>query len=283
VAPAALWLIGGALAFMASSTMALMAGFLVLGLAIDDINGYLKGNESLTGDFIKFIKENIPYFTILGAAILGVAGYFTVMAAAAVVAWLAVAWPILLVIAAIAAVAAAVLTVEAYWGEMVAFFAGIWNSIVASASMAIEAVVNSFHQLKDWLTSIGSFIKQIWTAVWDEITASLLAKIDIMKGYWNNLKALFGAPIKAAIEAVSPAIAQARSNIVPFATGTQVQGGVGLNSFAPRQGRAQATNITVNQTLPPGTTAQTAEAAKSATIQALQPMDKLARQAGQAQ
>ena len=272
--PLAANLLAGALAFMVSPLGLVIAGLVLLGIAIEDIYQWMTGGDSVIGDWLgKWedvrvkIEENIfivnAMIGVVGLLAAAVVTHFTVMMVMAAKLRAVMMWAWLG--AQIQAVAASV--------SMVAAGAAMAASILVASlpfilmAAAIGLVIGAIYLLwSNWekiMTWIGDISSKIWTSVSD----GFLGMVDKIKGYWNAFKSFFGMDVSTKITASTAAGA------------ASAPGGV------PRGAPGGVTNVTVNQTLPPGTPAETAAAAKAATRQALNDnsMDRLARQAAQAQ
>ena len=103
--------------------------------------------------------------------------------------------------------------------------------------------------------------------MWESITEGFFSMIDSLKQAWTDFKSFFTGGVNANVTAST--VAGAASSA----------GGTGYS--APIGGQ----NVTINQTLPPGSTPEVAAAAKGATMDAMKATDngQLARQMGQAQ
>jgi tape measure domain-containing protein len=124
--------------------------------------------------------------------------------------------------------------------------------------LALLAAVTAFFIYWPEILSAASWALDWLSKQIDKAAASL-------GEYWDSLKSLFGFSSDVNVNATTVAGAAASPNGVPTANGGST-----------------TNNVTVNQTLPPGTPADTAAAAKAATQQAITPsLDKIARQSGQ--
>lgn len=133
-------------------------------------------------------------------------------------------------------------------------------AIIAAVAAIIAAI---FFLLDNWKT-VFSLLYNIATFNFAGIAKDALALVEKIKGYWSSVKGFFGFNATAPT-AVSPAA---------VAGAASAPGGVPLAS------NGNTTSISISQELPPGTPQQTADAARAATMQALDP---IARQMGQLQ
>lgn len=122
--------------------------------------------------------------------------------------------------------------------------------------LAIMALYGAFLYFKD---EVFKFMSELW----DSITAGFFAMIDSITAAWGKFKSFFTSGVNANVSATT--VAGAASSA----------GGTGAVA-----GNNQ--NVTINQTLPPGTAPETAAAAKGATEQAAYAMsdNRAARQMG---
>lgn len=226
----------------------LLAGLLLVGLTIEDVYQYMNGGVSVTAKFIDWLKEGS-----FGASIL--VSVVTVLTAAFV------SWGIATTAAFVkAGIAAAVFFTNAAIGLLTAL--APFLLIIA----AIVAVVAAIYYLWTNWKQIFNFISDIALKTWTGITGGFYEMVNKLKSYWNDFKSLFSIGVSTSITA---------GKVAGAASSPSGVGGFSGNN---------PLNVTVNQTLPPGTTAETKEAAKNATIQALQwDNSAVARQMGQAQ
>lgn len=153
--------------------------------------------------------------------------------------------------------------VAAFGSMAIAVIAATWPILLLVA--AIGAAMYALFLLWDNWQTIWQGMKDIAAKVWESLVSGFTYAIDAIKDKWNSFKSLFGMGVSTTISASTAAGAASAPSGVPTGGG--------------------ATNIEINQTLPPGTSEQTAKAAKEATQQAMgaMPMDKIARQMGQVQ
>lgn len=252
----------------------IVAGLILLGLVLEDVYQYFTGGESIIGDWITEINNGNEAMKALGAVVIGILAGITLRllatAATSVIVWAinaasAVAsWGI----AAAASVTATVTMVAGFvkiaamalWtGARIAMAWLIGLGPIGLIIAAVIAVIAIFIYFKD------EIIKWVGEA-WDSITAGFFAMIDKIKKAWSNFKSFFSSGVNANVSATT--VAGAASSA----------GGTG---GAPLGGQV----VNINQTLPPGSTPETAAAAKGATMDAMKATDngQLARQMGQAQ
>lgn len=231
LAPLTANLLLGAITTLASPIGLLIGGLILVGIAIDDIMTYLRGGESITGDFIKWLKEGS-----LGAGLL--VGALTLLTAALT------AWGVTSVIAFTKAGLAAL-----------AFGANVLIGMLPVIALpalivaGIVAVVAAIYMLWANWSDIWGWIKNIASETWKSVTDGFFSMVNKLKGYWNDFKSFFGLGASTTITAGKVAGAASSASGVAGA-------GTGANM-----------NVTVNQELPAGTTKETADAAKNASMQ----------------
>lgn len=163
-------------------------------------------------------------------------------------------------------------------------------AIIAAVTAVIAAI---FFLLDNWKT-VFSLLYNIATFNFDGIAKDFMALVDKMKGYWNSVKGFFGFEVtKDSMDKVDMSLNEKqRSRIGALTAGTAfaptsitpatVAGAAASPAGVPVAGIGNTTTLTVNQTLPPGSPQQTAEAAKAATMQVFD-SGAIARQLGQLQ
>ena len=231
LAPLTANLLLGAITTLASPIGLLIGGLILVGLAIDDIMTYLRGGESVTGDFIKWLKEGS-----LGAGLL--VGALTLLTAAFT------AWGVTSVIAFTkAGIAALVFGANVLIGMLPVI------ALPALIIAGIVAVVAAIYMLWTNWDKVWGFISKIASETWKSVTDGFFSMVNKLKGYWNDFKSFFGLGASTTITAGKVAGAASSASGVAGA-------GTGANM-----------NVTVNQELPAGTTKETADAAKNASMQ----------------
>ena len=231
LAPLTANLLLGAITTLASPIGLLIGGLVLVGLAIDDIMTYLRGGESVTGDFIKWLKEGS-----LGAGLL--VGALTLLTAAFT------AWGVTSVIAFTkAGLAALVFGANVLIGMLPVI------ALPAIIIAGILAVVAAIYMLWANWDKVWGFISKIASETWKSVTDGFFSMVNKLKGYWNDFKSFFGLGASTTI------------------TAGKVAGAASSASGVAGTGTGANMNVTVNQELPPGTTKETADAAKNASLQ----------------
>ena len=289
----------GAIAFLLSPIGLLITGLLALMLVGEDLYQWMNGGNSVIGKFIEgftlfdSIKENffilkdavmnafdsrvltkfigvvtalasylmkvIPFKQILIGIGLMVNGIITVLTG------------IINIIAGVFKVVVGILT-----GDWAMFYEGIkqvFSGLIDFVLGIIEFVFGAFRQS---LVFLGTLFRIMFDTMKTFIVDTIFGGIvDAAKRGWEFLKSLFGIGVSANVNANTPAVTPAVA-----AGAASSAGGV----QAPAN-NAPTANVNVYQTLPPGTTAETAAAASDATTNAIRAagLESLARQMGQTQ
>lgn len=269
--PLAAKLLVGALAFMVSPLGLVIAGLVLLGLVIEDIYQWMTGGKSVIG---RWLGEFESFANALNTGILGKVWAFVV-------------------------------SVGDFFKELIPF-GFIWQGIKLIFGGLLDAVVGILSIIGGLFKILFGILTGDFELVWEGLKNIFFGLGDIIKGV---AKILAGAFMEA-IAIIGVSVYTLFASVGKFIYNT-IFGGIskaikaGLSffgfDFAPKQitpataagasspgGVPRAggvTNVTVNQTLPPGTSAETAEWSKRATKQALNDnaMERLARQTGQAQ
>jgi tape measure domain-containing protein len=289
----------GAIAFLLSPMGLLLASLLLLGLAIEDFYQWMTGGKSVFqewfGNFDDAKKKLDEYSGWIQAVKIAVvsavgvmvanwiwaAGIAIVSAGQAFGAWIAglVRFGIAMAVNLLA-VGAWVVGILAQTAILVAGWIASFVSMALAAApvilpilaiiAAIALVVSGIYYLyKNW-NKVWTGIKDIASNVWDGISGGFSAMVNKLKVYWNSFKSFFGMKVDTTIGATGTA---------PVVTPT-VAAGAAVSAGGVAGGNS---SVVINQTLPPGSPAETAEAARVATQQALDDaaISRLSRQMGQ--
>lgn len=303
LAPLAVKLFAGALATLVSPIGLLIAGLALVGIAIDDFYGWMNGADSVFGDWFgnfdeakkkldefKFWIDSVKILVVYAVGIM--VSQWIYSAAMAAISFAATAAAGATSYALLTAQFLSNLAANALWvAGIVANMAKVvvvW--VVAFAKMfiaalpvilpmlaiiaAITAIIAVIYLLLDNWKLIFKTIKDIATGNWDAVADDFGKMVDRLKGYWNSFKSFFGMKVSTEIGAAGGA------SVTP----SMAAGAASAANGVPVAQRAPV-SVVVNQTLPPGTPAETASAAQSAVTQAFNsiPQDRLARQLGQIQ
>lgn len=308
LAPALFKLAAGAIAFLLSPLGLLLGTLVLAGLAIEDFYQWMNGGKSIFqqwfGSFDQARTKLAEYSGWITAAKISVVSAVGVMALnwiwAAGVAVVAAATTAGAWLAALGRFSAALLfntlLVSGWAANLLIVMGGVvvgWISSFVSMAIAaapvllpilaitagVAAIIAAVFLLLDNWKLIFKTIKDIATGNWSEIANDFGAMVDRLKSYWNSFKSFFGVGVSTTIGASAMPAAPAAPAISPatVAGAASPSGGI----VAPSTGNSVV--IKIDQTLPPGTTAETAQAARDAVNQAWNslPVDRLARQMGQ--
>jgi tape measure domain-containing protein len=295
----------GAIAFFLTPAGLMFGALIALGLALEDFYNWMNGGKSIFGrwfgnfdEAMKKLEQYSGWITAVKIAVASAVGVMvanwlwaasvaTIAAGRAAIAWVTSMAQFAVALAANAvAVGTWVATLLTSLGTMAAGWIASFVSMTIAAApviLTIAAIVAAvagiiaviYFFLDNWKL-VFSLLKNIATLNFSGIADDFSAMVDKLKGYWNSFKSFFGMGVSTTVganvtkpNAVSPAtVAGAASspNGVPVTN----------TNNAPM-------TFTVNQTLPPGTPQETADAAKGAIEKAFQtmPMDRLQRQIGQ--
>ncbi|MDR0512952.1 MAG: phage tail tape measure protein, partial [Treponema sp.] len=207
--------IGGAVSKIAAVTGMAAKGILDMGSTALNTAAQmttLAANISNAGGIVKMFKAGAGLlgasFKMLTAPIKGVAvgfvgvgksalaslpgiGLYTKSMWASVPATLAATWPILAIVAGVAALAAGVFLLVRNWGAVSGFFTGLWERIRGAFSAGVEWIRNLIFGASDWmLAAVAIFLPIIG------IPALIIRHWEGIRSFFANL---WNAP-KAAIE-----------------------------------------------------------------------------------
>lgn len=290
----------GAIAFLLSPMGLLLASLLLIGLAIEDFYQWMTGGQSVFqqwfGNFDEAMKKLREYEGVIifvrDAVVVTVgvmalnwtwaAGVAVASAARAFGAWIAglarfgiaMAVNLLAVGAWVAGILAQTAILVAGWVasfiSMALAAAPVVLPILAIIAAIGLVIAGIYYLYKNW-DKVWGGIKDIASGVWDSVAGGFNAMVNKLKGYWNSFKSFIGMKVDTTIGA---------SSGVPVVTPT-VAAGAAVSAGGVAGGNS---SVVINQTLPPGTTAETAQAAKDATQRAVDSafdVGRLSRQMGQ--
>jgi len=226
--------VGGVLSKIAAGTGMLAKGILDVGSGAMNTAAQmttLAANISNAGGIAKLFHSGIGLagsglkilatpLRVAGSGILGmgksiigalpaIGGYISSMWAS-VPATIAATWPILAIIAGVAALAAGVYLLIKNWDSVAGFFSGLWEKVKGAFSAAWDWIKNLLFGTSDWiLGAVAIFmpfvgipaliikhwdaIKQFFVNLWDDPKATIMGFIDWIGG---KVEA-FVAPFKA--------------------------------------------------------------------------------------
>lgn len=159
--------------------------------------------------------------------------------------------------------------IKQIFGGLGDVFAGIWDVLKGLAEQYLLALQGFFRIAFDAVKSIivdSIYGGMVWAA----------------KKGWAFIKSLFGLGLSPDIDFSSPSVKPMQSAI-PSVSSATLAGAAAAPNGVPTAAGNSSVVIKIDQTLPPGTSAETAQAARDSVNQAFNalPMDRLARQMGQ--
>lgn len=207
VLPALVKLGIGLVASILSPAGAIVAGLLLLGVFLEDVYTWIKGGDSVMGswlgtwdEFLETLKEHENYYkawaSVIGGILVGIGIKFAVMAGTAVASMASI----------VASTLAGVASMAAGWiasfGSMaIATIAATWPILLYIAAIAAVAAA-AYLLLENWDEIMG-FIKQIATDAWNWITDGFNSMIGKLKDGWNSFKSFFGMGAETTINATT--------------------------------------------------------------------------------
>lgn len=179
-----------------------------------------------------FIQKNISWILPLAAAfgVLAVAWNIASVAATlfSVSMWAAL-WPVLLVIAAIAALVAIGVLIVKNWDTIKAAASAVWQAMQVAWDAILSVVKAAFDWIAtNWPTLLAILTGPIGIAVllitrnWDTIRDAVAAVISWIANHWQTLLVILTGPIGAAVAAIVRSwdtIKQAAASLYDFVTG----------------------------------------------------------------
>lgn len=270
----------GSISLLLSPIGLLVVGIAAIGLALEDVYQYMTGGTSITGelaDGIKGLTEKYKVATVLIAAFAGVvATAGAVWAASMVASGAAFVW--LMGTATAGIIGFAITWVISFAQMAIATIAAFWPLLALIAGIAL--VVAAITYLSNHWTEIMDGIKLVASDLWHFVEDGFGDMIKSLKDDWNTFKSFFGMGVSANVSANMTSSSNA-ANVTPSTAAASASPSFAATNKAPT-GMSQNI-ITINQTLPPGTTQETAAAAKSATSSSAgEAFNAMARKAGQA-
>jgi hypothetical protein len=160
---------------------------------------------------------------------------------------------------------------------------------------AVTAIIAVIYVLLDNWKNVFDIIAGIATGNWDRIAKGFYGMVEKLKGYWNSFKSFFGMKVETTVGANSDASVAKQDNsaIQPalryqpsmpsVAPAVAASAAVSSGGVVPVT-QSASQSVVINQNLPPGTSAETAQAARDATQRAIDSafdVGRLSRQMGQ--
>ncbi|GEM_PF-6544860 len=162
----------------------------------------LEKAATVTADVIKWFEKHrtvaIALGIVVGGALLVAIGAYVVSMAAAAVATIAATWPILAIIAAVAAVAVGVGYLATHWRE-------VWAEIQQLVGAAVDWIKSHFYVL---VTIVGLPVVALyelythWSQIWAAITGVLSSAWNAIVNFFTSLP----GNIVNGLESAAPAI-----------------------------------------------------------------------------
>jgi phage-related protein len=199
-----------------------------------------------------FIERNISWILPLAAAFGVLAVAWNIASVAATLfgtSMLAALWPVLLIIAAIAAIVAIVYllithwdtikaaaaavwaAIQVAWDAILAVIQGVWDGIKAGADAVWQAIQTAFDAILGVVRKVWDWISANWPTLlailtgpiglavllivrhWDTIRDAILAVWNWIKSTWNTLVSILTQPFESAALIIKAAIDRVRGII----------------------------------------------------------------------
>ena len=129
--------------------------------------------------------------TAIPALIAGFVAW-AVSAGAAAIATIAATWPILLIIAAIAALVVGIVLLVQHWGQVTDFLKTTWNTVV-------NWLIDSLHSVEKWFTdtwnTVIAWLKIAWNIITTDVRAGMTLFLSFLINPLGTLIILFSGPI----------------------------------------------------------------------------------------
>lgn len=177
-----------------------------LAILVEKLVGWI---QKLTPEQVTVITTILGIIAVIGPLILIIGKLMTAIGAIMTVAPMlataiaAINWPIVLIIAAIAALIAIGITLYKHWDEVKAWAVNLWQSIVEIWENIKTAISDAWEAVKNKTTEIWEKIKTAVTtaalsivapllAIWQSITEGVSTKLDALKNKvstaWDQIK-----------------------------------------------------------------------------------------------
>ena len=204
--------------------------------------GVISSVLNAIGDALKWIADNEVAMTIiesfalaigLVSAALKIYNVVTTLAAvvsnALAVGINAINWPLVLIVAAIAAVIAIVTLLVKNWDKVKAAAEKVWNKIKeiwgVVANWINEKVVTPIKNfftglwdgIKNVFSSVGTWFKNVFTKAWDGIKSAFSKVKSFFTGIWDSIKEIFSKVGKVIGGAISGAVKKAVNTVLSLA------------------------------------------------------------------
>lgn len=171
-----------------------------IGTMLDNISTWIDENQS-TFETIAIIIGSIAAAWGLVNVAMGVWAAITaivvpimgaVSAAGGVMAAVmaAISWPVVIAVAAIAALIAIGVLLWKNWDEISAWLKKIWEGIKETASRVWNGIVST---IKNVFNGIGEWFSQVFTGAWNGIKNAFSAVGSFFSGIWSGIKGIFSS------------------------------------------------------------------------------------------
>jgi len=188
--------------------------------ALGKLATFMGKHKTATTIVIAVIGAMAAAILVLNAAMTVYTAVTTLAASATLTAWIAAAWPILAVVAAVALVVVAIVVL---WKKCAWFrnaVKAVWNAIKTAALAAWRAIIAGgkamLNGLKAGWRALGAAAKSVWNAIkasakatWDGIKAAARVMGSAVRAVWQGLKSAVKTVIdwiKAAWRAVMASV-----------------------------------------------------------------------------
>lgn len=129
----------------------------------------------------------------------------------AAIAGFAAANPMVLIIAAIAAVVTALTLFftktklgQQLWSQFTSFLSDCWNGIKEVASSVWDAVAEFITSVPDKVKGVWNGVTSFFSGIWSGITDMVSSAVDAIQNAWSGVKEWFGNLWQSIVDAVSP-------------------------------------------------------------------------------
>lgn len=168
-----------------------------------------------------------PVLTVVGGLITAITTIGPVIAGAGAAIGAVAAGPVLLIIAAIAALIAIGVLVVKNWDAIKAGAIEIWSGITTGIRDKIngarDSIRNTWSSIKSWLTETWSSIKdkasELWTGLVTAIRDRLLSIKDKVKDVWLDLRSWLAETLQRIVEGIRDKWQQAKQWVIDTVLG----------------------------------------------------------------
>lgn len=288
LAPTAIKLFVGAISTIFSPMTLVILAMFTAALALEDLYTWFQGGDSIIGRWIGSLKNAEGQTDRFKAALAGLAVALGVITFIAPIATLNVLIGLFNGLAAAIFINIVRLEMEiALYTRLAAIWVAetiplIWAQVTAWAAASLAAlgvtlplwaiiaiialIALAVYVLYKVFTGQFDDIKKFISNIWDGILSGFRSMVDGLMAYWQRFKSFWGIGASTSLNVNGTATnvtAPAAPNAVQYPGATGSTGG--------------NTNVTINQTLPPGSTPEVAAAARGATTEAIDSIPAITR------